>query len=269
MANKEKSFYYEKSPHQKRWGAYRERQQERRMRNEKRELQAEHRERIHSGRKRAGTALANAFAVILAFILIMTFVGGGTALARGIREYKEIIGVTAYNSSTKTNEPVYLHSFRFHSSDGFFEAFESSFSVLKKYTRFFTFLGEKVVGTTYYLVPLYNGTHEAFPIGSGKISWDNRDFIVIQDYGLFNTKFDVYFSNYDNISTYSCDGNYVYLYDYNDNLIYTFNFYSGEGEGYIEGLTLGFLPAYRFHYFNDIISAGQLWVDDCFAFVGQ
>ena len=127
MANKEKSFYYEKSPHQKRWGAYRERQQERRMRNERRELQAERRERIHSGRKRAGTALANAFAVILAFIVISVAFGSIDALSHGSISRKIVNGVSVYNSSTNTFDPVELRVFTFSNNDGFFEILDDSF----------------------------------------------------------------------------------------------------------------------------------------------
>lgn len=143
MANKEKSFYYEKSPHQKRWGAYRERQQERRMRNEKRELQAEHRERIHSGRKRAGIALANAFAVILAFIILSHVFGfvnlfnHGNFILKQAKLYNSLTDsfedAKAYNFTSGQFEDVYVYNFTFSSDTAFSDTIEESFFKLSAY----------------------------------------------------------------------------------------------------------------------------------------
>lgn len=139
MTEKEKtsrfSWYKEKSPHQKRWGAYKERKQARLMREESRIARAERRERIHSGRRRAGTALANAFAVLLAFILISVSFGSIDALSHGSVTRKILSGVSVFNSSTNSRESVEIRVFSFNDDNGFFEILDDSFSKISLLTE--------------------------------------------------------------------------------------------------------------------------------------
>ena len=191
-----------KTSHQIRWEAYKERRQERIMRNEQYNARRERRERMRETRKRTGSALASAFAVILAFIVISVFIFGVDVLNHGTETITEL------------SEGVYLHSYRFNSLDDPANIMNEGFSVLAQLGR--------LTENTLDWFRLVTNTSSKYCVFHGNINGEKVSFITPAraSYGFFEEYEISSISNgmnaisfkrtlFSRVSLYDSDGNFI------------------------------------------------------------